>query len=71
MTGMPTDAAYGALVPEAVLLAASSADLVRRAGKHGTEKGILLAPYAGWTAFATALSASIARRNRGQEPRRG
>lgn len=45
-------------------LAASSADLARRAGNTKPSRGATLAPYAAWCAFATALSASIARRNR-------
>lgn len=47
----------------AAALAASSADLVRRVGKR-TERGVALAPYAAWTAFATALTAELWRRNR-------
>ncbi|WP_018157760.1 tryptophan-rich sensory protein [Demetria terragena] len=49
---------------EAVALAASSADLVRRSHAVSKEKGIALAPYAAWTTFAAALCGSIARRNR-------
>lgn len=45
-------------------LAVSSADLVRRAWKSAPERGVVLAPYAAWTGFATPLSAEIARRNR-------
>ena len=48
----------------AAALAASSADLTRRAGKVDVEKGVALAPYAVWTGFATVLSAALARRNR-------
>ncbi|AKT52505.1 DNA-binding protein [Arsenicicoccus sp. oral taxon 190] len=48
---------------EAVVLAASSADLVRRAAGVSPEKGVALAPYALWTAFAAALTAELARRN--------
>ena len=48
------------------MLAASSADLVRRAHKASPEKGVVLAPYAAWTGFATVLSAVIARRNPGR-----
>lgn len=47
----------------AAVLAASSADLVRRTYQRSPERGVLLAPYAAWCGFATALSASIARRN--------
>lgn len=49
---------------EAAALAASSADLVRRAASVSPEKGVALAPYAAWTAFALALTVEIARRNR-------
>ena len=52
---------------EVVLLEASTLDLARRAGRSDPAAGRLLWPYAGWVAFATALNASIARRNR---PRR-
>ncbi|MDF8263228.1 tryptophan-rich sensory protein [Luteipulveratus flavus] len=45
-------------------LAASSADLVRRAGRVSKPARTGLALYAGWCAFATALSAEITRRNR-------
>lgn len=53
---------------EAAVLTLSSADLARRAG-IGTEpddarRGRLMAPYPLWCGFATALSASIAWRNR-------
>lgn len=51
---------------EAVALAASSADLVRRSAAISPEKGAALAPYAAWTTFAAALTASIARLNRGR-----
>lgn len=47
----------------AAALAASSADLVRRTYQRSPERGLLLAPYAAWCGFATALSASIARKN--------
>ncbi len=49
---------------EAGLLAASSADLARRAVRAGGSAGWALVPYAAWTAFATALTAAIMRRNR-------
>ncbi len=48
----------------AALLAVSSADLVRLAARSAPERGVILAPYAGWTAFATVLSGAIARLNR-------
>ncbi|WP_269928720.1 tryptophan-rich sensory protein [Kocuria massiliensis] len=47
----------------AALLAASSADLVRRAWKSSPERGVLLAPYAAWTSFATFLNGAVAARN--------
>lgn len=53
-----------AATAEAVLLAASSADLVRRSVRVAPEKGAILAPYAGWTAFAAVLSGTIRRLNR-------
>lgn len=46
------------------VLAASSADLVRRTWRVSRAKGALLAPYAAWTLFATALSGEIWRLNR-------
>ena len=54
----------GAATVVAAALAASSADLTRRAWSVSPEKGVVLAPYAAWTAFATVLTAAIARRNR-------
>jgi translocator protein len=48
---------------ECGVLAASTADLVRRASRTSGPAAAVLAPYAAWTAFATALSAAIARRN--------
>lgn len=48
---------------EAVALAVSSADLVRRAGAHTPERGVALAPYAAWTGFAAVLNGAIARLN--------
>ncbi|MEV4075603.1 TspO/MBR family protein [Nonomuraea fuscirosea] len=50
---------------ELVLLNASNLALVRRAGRADRAAGAMLVPYAAWTAFATALNASIARRNPG------
>jgi tryptophan-rich sensory protein len=47
----------------AALLAASSADLVRRTGSAKRGAGVLLSPYAVWCAFAMVLSAGIWRRN--------
>ena len=49
---------------ECAVLAVSSADLVRRALPVSRAAAAVLVPYAAWTAFATALSGSIARRNR-------
>ena len=46
------------------MLAASSADLVRRSARIAPEKAVVLAPYAGWTAFAAVLTAAIRRLNR-------
>lgn len=54
----------GAAAVEATVLAASSADLARRAATAGGPTRWALVPYAGWTAFAAVLSAAIARRNR-------
>lgn len=48
---------------ESVLLAVSSADLVRRSARVSREKGVALSPYAGWTAFASVLSTTISVRN--------
>ncbi|MGR7023089.1 TspO/MBR family protein [Geodermatophilus sp. URMC 62] len=48
---------------EALVLAASTADLARRSARLDPVAGRLLLPYAAWTAFAVALSAEIARRN--------
>jgi tryptophan-rich sensory protein len=48
---------------EAALLAASSADLVRRTYRLNRAAGVSLAPYAAWCGFATALSTAIANLN--------
>jgi translocator protein len=48
---------------EILVLEASTLDLVRRTGSLDRRGAALLAPYAGWVGFATALTASIARRN--------
>ena len=48
---------------EAAVLAASSADLVRRTYRLNRAAGVSLAPYAAWCGFATVLSAAIARLN--------
>jgi tryptophan-rich sensory protein len=49
---------------EAVLLSASTVDLARRTWHLDPAAGRALVPYAAWTTFAAALTASIARRNR-------
>lgn len=49
---------------DAALLTVSSARLTRRAARTAPAMGAALAPYVAWCAFATALSAEIARRNR-------
>nr|WP_306237891.1 MULTISPECIES: tryptophan-rich sensory protein [unclassified Ornithinimicrobium] len=46
------------------LLTVSAVDLARRAGTVSTRRGWQLAPYPAWCGFATALSVSLARRNR-------
>lgn len=48
----------------AALLAASSADLTRRTVAVHPAAGAALAPYAGWTGFATVLSGRIAQLDR-------
>ena len=48
----------------AAALAASSADLARRAAATGSGKAVGLGLYAVWCGFATALSAELARLNR-------
>lgn len=53
-----------AATAECAVLALSSADLVRRALPVSRPAAGALVPYAAWTAFATALSGAIARRNR-------
>ncbi len=54
----------GAATAVATLLAASSADLARRAEPVGSGKAAALGAYAGWCAFATVLSGTIAGLNR-------
>ena len=54
---------------EAGLLAASSADLVRRTYRLNPRAGAALAPYAAWCGFDTVLSTSIARLNSGRGSR--
>lgn len=48
---------------ESALLTVSSADLARRAGASSAGRRNRLLPYPAWTAFATALTTAIARRN--------
>lgn len=48
---------------EAAALTISSADLVRRTARSHRGAGAALVPYAAWCAFATVLTAAIARRN--------
>ncbi len=49
---------------ECAALTVSSADLVRRTAAVDRRAAIALAPYPAWCAFATALTAAIARLNR-------
>jgi tryptophan-rich sensory protein len=52
-----------AAAAESAVLTASTVDLVRRAARVSRPAAVVLTPYALWTAFATALSVAIARRN--------
>lgn len=54
----------GPSVVVAAALAASSADLARRAGDADVKLGAALAPYPLWCTFATVMSADIWRLNR-------
>lgn len=54
----------GPSVVVAAALAASSADLTRRAGEADIKLGAALAPYPLWCSFATVMSADIWRLNR-------
>lgn len=59
---------FGARAPRAALaeiatLNASNLSLLVRAWRADRAAGLAIAPYAAWTAFATALNASIVRRN--------
>ena len=49
---------------EVVVLEASTVELLRRSARVDPVAGRLLAPYAAWVGFATALTGAIARRNR-------
>ena len=53
-----------AALAEIAALNASNMDLLRRAWTVDRAAGAALVPYLAWTAFATALNADIARRNR-------
>ncbi len=55
-----------AALAEIVLLEASTVDLIRRSARHDGLSAGLLAPYAAWVGFATALTAAIARKNPGR-----
>ena len=52
-----------AAAAESAVLTASTVDLVRRAARVSRPAAVVLTPYAAWTAFATALTVAIARRN--------
>lgn len=52
----------------AVALAASSANLARRAARHSKPAGFALGLYAAWTQFATALAAAVCWLNRDRRP---
>lgn len=52
-----------AALVEIAALELSTVDLIRRSARHDRAAAVLLAPYAGWVGFATALTGSIARRN--------
>lgn len=54
----------GAAAITAAALTVSGVDLVRRAAPASPPAALALVPYAGWCAFATALSTEIWRRNR-------
>ncbi|WP_067489004.1 TspO/MBR family protein [Actinomadura hibisca] len=52
-----------AALVEVLALNAANVLLVRRAWRADRRAAVLLAPYLGWTAFATALNTAIVRRN--------
>lgn len=54
-----------AALVEVLVLEASTIDLLRRAAQTGPLPAVLLAPYAAWVAFATALNAAIVGKNPG------
>jgi tryptophan-rich sensory protein len=51
--------------PSRLLLTSAAVTATAVAGGLGTDRAaaVLLTPYAGWVAFATALNVAIARRN--------
>jgi translocator protein len=51
---------------EILALEASTVDLIQRSGRYDRTAARLLLPYAAWVGFATALTGSIARRNKGR-----
>jgi tryptophan-rich sensory protein len=53
---------------EILLMEVSTLDLTRRAARVDRRAAKMFIPYAGWVAFATALNASIARRNPKGQP---
>jgi len=53
---------------EILLMEVSTLDLTRRAAHVDRRAAKMFIPYAGWVAFATALNASIARRNPKGQP---
>jgi benzodiazapine receptor len=52
-----------AAAAESAVLMVSTVDLARRAAQVSRPAAAVLVPYAAWTAFATALTVAIARRN--------
>jgi tryptophan-rich sensory protein len=54
----------GASALGAAVLAASSADLVRRTAQADPRAGLAMSPYALWTSFATVLATHVWRLNR-------
>lgn len=53
-----------AALVDTALLEVSTLDLVRRTRRVDEPAALMLLPYAGWVAFATALNLEIVRRNR-------
>lgn len=60
----------GAALVDTALLEVSTLDLIRRTRRIDRPAALLLLPYAGWVALATALNLEIVRRNRGLPGRR-